>query len=123
MTIKIEQAGEGVPQEELEFFIKGEKILKLEPIFNMWTLMLMRNLVLQVFQCSRLTCAGNLSLEKSRRKKPCHWLPEQGWEDLVKLAELFPEVFNSLPDDVERNLCEWRSVRKPGSSPLSSVSR
>ncbi|CAF96734.1 unnamed protein product, partial [Tetraodon nigroviridis] len=74
MTIKIEQAVEGVPQDELEFFIKG-----------------------------------NLSLEKSHRKKPCDWLPEQGWEDLVKLAELFPEVFSSLPDDVEKNSSDWRS--------------
>lgn len=35
MTIKIEQAVEGVPQDELEFFIKGETIMKLKPIFNM----------------------------------------------------------------------------------------
>ncbi|TWW56007.1 Dynein heavy chain 10, axonemal [Takifugu flavidus] len=74
MTIKIEQAVKGVPQEELEFFIKG-----------------------------------NLSLEKSQRKKPCDWLPDQGWEDLVKLAELFPERFSSLPDAIERNLFEWKS--------------
>ncbi|TWW60421.1 Dynein heavy chain 10, axonemal [Takifugu flavidus] len=74
MTIKIEQALERVPQEELEFFIKG-----------------------------------NLSLEKSKHKKPLDWLPDQGWEDLVKLAELFPERFSSLPDDVERNPSEWKS--------------
>uniref|UniRef100_H3DEJ9 Dynein axonemal heavy chain 10 n=1 Tax=Tetraodon nigroviridis TaxID=99883 RepID=H3DEJ9_TETNG len=74
MTVKIEQALERVPQEELDFFIKG-----------------------------------NLSLEKSKRKKPFDWLPDQGWEDLVKLAELFPERFSSLPDDVERNASEWKS--------------
>uniref|UniRef100_A0A4W6G9Y8 Dynein axonemal heavy chain 10 n=1 Tax=Lates calcarifer TaxID=8187 RepID=A0A4W6G9Y8_LATCA len=74
MTIKIEQAEGRVPQEELEFFIKG-----------------------------------NLSLEKSTRKKPCDWLPDQGWEDIVKLAELFPEQFGSLPDDVEKNSTDWKS--------------
>uniref|UniRef100_UPI0037E7F8F2 dynein axonemal heavy chain 10 n=1 Tax=Semicossyphus pulcher TaxID=241346 RepID=UPI0037E7F8F2 len=74
MTIKIEQAEGKAPQEELEFFIKG-----------------------------------NLSLEKSKRKKPCDWLPDQGWEDVVKLAELFPEQFGSLPDDVEKNSTDWKS--------------
>ncbi|XP_044053526.1 dynein axonemal heavy chain 10 isoform X1 [Siniperca chuatsi] len=74
MTIKIEQAEGRAPQEELEFFIKG-----------------------------------NLSLEKSKRKKPCDWLPDQGWEDIVKLAELFPEQFSSLPDDVEKNSTDWKS--------------
>ncbi|KAM4590913.1 dynein axonemal heavy chain 10 isoform 1-T1 [Odontesthes bonariensis] len=73
MTIKIEQAEGRVPQEELEFFIKGD-----------------------------------LSLEKSQRKKPCDWLPDQGWEDIVKLAELFPDQFGSLPDDIEKNLTDWK---------------
>ncbi|XP_041853005.1 dynein heavy chain 10, axonemal [Melanotaenia boesemani] len=74
MTIKIEQAEGRVPQEELEFLIKG-----------------------------------NLSLEKSQHTKPCDWLPDQGWEDVVKLAELFPEQFGSLPDDIEKNSAEWKS--------------
>uniref|UniRef100_A0A673CHG9 Dynein axonemal heavy chain 10 n=1 Tax=Sphaeramia orbicularis TaxID=375764 RepID=A0A673CHG9_9TELE len=74
MTIKIEQAEGRAPQEELEFFIKG-----------------------------------NLSLEKSNRKKLCDWLPDQGWEDIVKLSELFPDQFGSLPDDVEKNCDEWKS--------------
>ncbi|XP_033947329.1 dynein axonemal heavy chain 10 [Pseudochaenichthys georgianus] len=74
MTIKIEQAEGRSPQEELEFFIKG-----------------------------------NLSLEKSTRKKPFGWLANQGWEDIVKLAELFPPQFGSLPDDVEKNATEWKS--------------
>ncbi len=55
-------------------------------------------------------CKGNLSLEKSKRSKPCDWLPDQGWEDIVKLAELFPKRFGSLPDDVEKNSSEWKSV-------------
>uniref|UniRef100_A0A3Q2PNV9 Dynein axonemal heavy chain 10 n=1 Tax=Fundulus heteroclitus TaxID=8078 RepID=A0A3Q2PNV9_FUNHE len=52
---------------------------------------------------------GNLSLEKSTKKKPCDWLPDQGWEDVVKLSELFPDQFGSLPDDIERNSTDWTS--------------
>uniref|UniRef100_A0A8C9TU55 Dynein axonemal heavy chain 10 n=1 Tax=Scleropages formosus TaxID=113540 RepID=A0A8C9TU55_SCLFO len=72
MTIKMEQAEGRAPQEELEFFLKG-----------------------------------NLSLEKSRRKKPCAWLPPQSWEDLIRLSELFQNNFGSLPDDMEKNAEEW----------------
>ncbi|XP_015274779.1 PREDICTED: dynein heavy chain 10, axonemal [Gekko japonicus] len=74
MTIKIEQADHKVPQDELDFFLKG-----------------------------------NLSLEKSARKKPCAWLSDQGWEDIIRAAELFPEQFGSLPDDVEDNPDEWKA--------------
>uniref|UniRef100_A0A8D2LCC4 Dynein axonemal heavy chain 10 n=1 Tax=Varanus komodoensis TaxID=61221 RepID=A0A8D2LCC4_VARKO len=74
MTIKIEQADHRVPQDELDFFLKG-----------------------------------NLSLEKSTRKKPCFWLSDQGWEDVIRVAELFPEQFGSLPDDVEENPTEWKA--------------
>lgn len=31
---------------------------------------------------------GNLSLEPHPCKKPHDWLPEQGWQDLMKLTEL-----------------------------------
>ncbi|KAK7877270.1 hypothetical protein WMY93_032024 [Mugilogobius chulae] len=54
-------------------------------------------------------CTGNLSLEKSHRKKPCDWLTEQSWEDVVKLSELLPEQFSSLPDDVETHSDDWKS--------------
>ncbi|KAJ8266677.1 hypothetical protein GJAV_G00133350 [Gymnothorax javanicus] len=73
MTIKMEQPEGRAPQEELEFFLKG-----------------------------------NLSLEKSARKKPCVWLPDQGWEDIIRLAELFPNEFGTLPDDMEKNQEEWK---------------
>ncbi|XP_054568736.1 dynein axonemal heavy chain 10 [Eptesicus fuscus] len=73
MTIKIEQAEGRVPQEELEFFLKG-----------------------------------NISLEKNKRKKPCAWLPDQGWEDIMLLSELFADEFGSLPDDVEQNPAVWQ---------------
>lgn len=74
LTIKIGQPEGRAPQEELDFFLKG-----------------------------------NLSLEMSTRKKPCPWLPGQGWEDIIRLAELFPAEFGSLPDDVEKNLPEWKT--------------
>ncbi|KAL1274160.1 hypothetical protein QQF64_026974 [Cirrhinus molitorella] len=73
MTIKIEQAEGRAPQDELEFFLKG-----------------------------------NLSLEKSKRKKLCEWLPDQGWEDIVRLMELFPNEFGTLADDIEKNPDEWK---------------
>ncbi|XP_069727356.1 dynein axonemal heavy chain 10 [Phaenicophaeus curvirostris] len=74
MTVRIEQGDGRVPQEELQFFLKG-----------------------------------NVSLEKSARKKPYAWLPDQGWEDLIHLSELFPEKFESLPDDVEKNPYIWKN--------------
>lgn len=54
---------------------------------------------------------GSVSLEKSERKKPYAWLPDQGWEDLMRLSELFPEKFESLPGDVEDNADVWKNVR------------
>ncbi|OXB64089.1 hypothetical protein ASZ78_002019 [Callipepla squamata] len=74
MTVKMEQADDRVPYEELDFFLKG-----------------------------------NISLEKSARKKPYAWLPDQGWEDLIRLSKLFPEQFESLPDDVEKNPDVWKN--------------
>lgn len=108
MAIKIEQAEGAAPQEELEFFIKGEisqtfALLHTKPV----------NANNVQSRCSLLPpfcVSGNLSLEKSKRRKPCEWLLDQSWEDLVKLAELFPEQFGSLPDDVENNSTDWESV-------------
>lgn len=51
---------------------------------------------------------GNVSLEKNTRAKTCPWLPEQGWQDLLRLAALNKDVFGSLPDDVDRNAKAWR---------------
>uniref|UniRef100_A0ABI7Z6S1 Dynein axonemal heavy chain 10 n=2 Tax=Felis catus TaxID=9685 RepID=A0ABI7Z6S1_FELCA len=73
MTIKIEQAEGRVPQEELDFFLKG-----------------------------------NISLEKSHRKKPCAWLSDQGWEDIMLLSETFSDSFGNLPDDVEKHPAVWQ---------------
>ncbi|XP_067862341.1 dynein axonemal heavy chain 10 [Heptranchias perlo] len=73
MTIKIKQAENKIPQEELEFFLKG-----------------------------------NISLEKSKRAKPCHWLPDQGWEDIIRLSEAFPGLFETLPDDLQMYQADWQ---------------
>uniref|UniRef100_I3N0B0 Dynein axonemal heavy chain 10 n=1 Tax=Ictidomys tridecemlineatus TaxID=43179 RepID=I3N0B0_ICTTR len=75
MTIKIEQAEGKIPQEELDFFLKG-----------------------------------NISLEKSQRKKPCPWLSDQGWEDVILLSEMFSNKFGQLPGDVEDNITLWQEV-------------
>ena len=53
---------------------------------------------------------GNISLEKSARRRPFDWVPEQGWEDVVKLTIVLPDVFVSLADDIERNEKSWKEV-------------
>ena len=35
---------------------------------------------------------GNISLEKSERPKPHPWLPDQGWQDIIKLTEISKEA-------------------------------
>ncbi len=53
---------------------------------------------------------GNVALEKAKRKKPFGWFPDAGWEDCVRLAEVSPECFGSLLDDIERNEKIWKEV-------------
>jgi hypothetical protein len=51
---------------------------------------------------------GNISLEKSLHVNPFpSWLPEQGWQDLLKLSSLH-EVFGNLSDHVIDNEEEWK---------------
>eukprot|EP00898_Chlorokybus_atmophyticus_P006649 jgi/Chlat1/6986/Chrsp56S00523 len=53
---------------------------------------------------------GNLSLEKSERKKVAEWWPEQGWEDFVRLLELGPQFANLYEDVVEKEgLASWHA--------------
>jgi len=54
---------------------------------------------------------GNVALEKSKHKKPFAWIPELGWEDAVRLAEVSAETFGSLPEDVEQNESKWKKVK------------
>jgi len=49
---------------------------------------------------------GNIALEKSTRKRPFPWIPEQGWEDIIKLATT--TTFSTLADDIERNENIWK---------------
>ena len=53
---------------------------------------------------------GNISLEKSAHVKPFSWIPDQGWEDIIKLSEISADVFGSLPGDVEKNEQAWKDV-------------
>ena len=53
---------------------------------------------------------GNISLEKSSRLKPYNWIPDQGWEDIIRLREISHDVLGSLPDDVEKNEKAWKEV-------------
>ena len=55
---------------------------------------------------------GNIALEKSKRKKPFNWLPDQGWEDCVRLSGDFAAVFDTLLDDIDRNEKSWQAVWK-----------
>ncbi|XP_070572584.1 dynein axonemal heavy chain 10-like isoform X2 [Ptychodera flava] len=85
MTAKLEQAEGNMPQDELDFFIKG-----------------------------------NISLDKSKRNKPAKWIPDQTWEDIMRLSEASPEAFSSLPSDIERDHQDWRQwydLDAPESSP------
>ncbi|XP_069789574.1 dynein axonemal heavy chain 10 isoform X2 [Narcine bancroftii] len=52
---------------------------------------------------------GNISLEKSKRQKPCHWIPDQSWENIVHLTDTFPELFATLPDDLQLNKEVWQN--------------
>ena len=53
---------------------------------------------------------GNIALEKSKRKKPFAWFPDEGWEDVIRLSELFHDKFGSLLEDIERNEKLWKKV-------------
>lgn len=52
---------------------------------------------------------GCVSLEKSSRVCPAKWISPTGWEDIMKLSTEFPESFEKLPTDIERNLDEWKA--------------
>lgn len=52
---------------------------------------------------------GNIALERSKRKKPFGWFPDNGWEDCVRLSGEFPQAFGNLLDDIERHEKAWKS--------------
>ncbi len=51
---------------------------------------------------------GNLALEKSPRGPPAAWIPDQGWEDIVRLAEI-DERFSGVLDHISGNLAAWKA--------------
>ncbi len=53
---------------------------------------------------------GNISIEKSKRKKPFVWMPDQTWEDCIRLGDDFPNMFDSLISDIEGNEKGWFEV-------------
>ncbi|XP_078791125.1 dynein axonemal heavy chain 10 isoform X3 [Oryzias latipes] len=64
---------------------------------------------------------GNLSGDGTKVQKPHEWIPDQAWQDITKLAELFPEQFSSLPSDIEQNSTNWKSwwdLRAPEQAPF-----
>lgn len=64
---------------------------------------------------------GNVSLEAVTRPRPHTWLGEQGWRDIVRLAQAVPEPFAKLPEEVEKSGAVWREwfdLEAPESVPL-----
>jgi dynein heavy chain len=70
---------------------------------------------------------GNLSLEKSERKRPYEWFPEVGWHDLMRLVVMDQQrgVQNSplstVADSIQRDEAAWRAyyeLETPESMPL-----
>jgi dynein heavy chain len=70
---------------------------------------------------------GNLSLERSERKKPYEWWPDQGWEDLMKCITLpgdgddTPPPFTKIADHIEHNgeaWQKWYELEAPEQSPF-----
>ncbi|XP_013399815.1 dynein heavy chain 10, axonemal-like [Lingula anatina] len=51
---------------------------------------------------------GSIALEKSKRGRPFKWVPEQGWEDMIRLAEIEKGAFGTILEDVEKNEKEWK---------------
>lgn len=37
-------------------------------------------------------------------------MPDQGWEDIMKLTTTHSEVFRSLADSIEKNESAWKKV-------------
>eukprot|EP01135_Chromosphaera_perkinsii_P009070 Nk52_evm1s1607 gene=Nk52_evmTU1s1607 len=52
---------------------------------------------------------GNVSLTKSSRAKPCEWITEQGFEDMIMLETICDSRFSSLIDDLSVAEDSWKS--------------
>lgn len=51
---------------------------------------------------------GSVTLDKSQTACPAKWLSDKGWEDLLKLAEDFEDIFGAIPKHLSDNLSQWR---------------
>lgn len=94
MTTKIQEIESSLNHEELDFFIKVWCEDKTHVV-----------LVLVAFYTQ-----GNISLEKNPRVKPYDWLPDQGWEDVMKLTTTHSDIFGSLANDIEKSESSWKKV-------------
>lgn len=53
---------------------------------------------------------GNVALEKSKQRKVFGWIPDVGWEDLMRLIEVSPDTFGELISDIEKHEKQWKEV-------------
>ncbi|TGZ60763.1 hypothetical protein CRM22_008363 [Opisthorchis felineus] len=51
---------------------------------------------------------GNTAVEKTKLDKPVTWIPDTCWQDMVRLIELFPKSFGSLPEAIRKNESKWK---------------
>jgi hypothetical protein len=70
---------------------------------------------------------GNLSLEKSERRRPYTWFPEAGWQDLMRLCAIDQQrgiknsPLSTVADSIQRDEIAWKTfyeLETPESSPL-----
>jgi dynein heavy chain len=66
---------------------------------------------------------GSVSLEHSDRSKPYSWVPELGWEDMMRLDSLkgSESKLAGIANSVENNEVSWREwygAKKPEEAPL-----
>lgn len=53
---------------------------------------------------------GSMALEKSVKSNPTRWLPQTGWEDVLKLTNDFPDKFEQLPEELRDYAEDWKEV-------------
>lgn len=51
---------------------------------------------------------GNVSVDKPDKANPYPWLSDKSWEDIVKLAEDFPDPFENLIKEMRNNPQVWK---------------
>lgn len=59
---------------------------------------------------------GSVTLEKTQKVNPAKWLSPSGWEDVLKLANDFPQQFAELPIQLQDRNIEWKKVRNTSSN-------